>query len=125
MKLIILKILVGIGGLTLVMLGLRGIWMGARIATLEKINDLVGDSHIRYFATFTAGIGVLMWSRIPTIATPSTIFATICSLIFIGGCIRIASAIGLKPLKGEVLAVAASELFLPVLTLWLQASLNT
>lgn len=76
------------------------------------------DSHVRYLSGLLLGIGLSLWTTIPTLERRGGVFRVLAAIVVVGGLARLAGVphSGLKP--AVVLPLVMELIVTPGLALW-------
>ena len=119
MRLRLLQIAVGIGGLIPVAAGLAGVIMGTGMIIWPSGLPIDLDSHYRYLSGLLLAIGLGFWSTIPNIERQGERFRLLTIIVVIGGLGRLVSVYVLGwPNQAMIFGLGMELIITPLLAFW-------
>ena len=114
----LLQAAVLLAGTVPVSAGAAGVLFGAALFTNGSTGaDL--DSHVRYLSGLLLAIGLVFWSRIPTIERRPCLFRLLAGIVVVGGLGRLVGVLLARSPSLSIFAALAMELVVtPLLCVW-------
>jgi hypothetical protein len=113
----LLQIAVALAGFAAVGFGLAGVLFGTTI--MELSDDVLTDSHVRFFKGMTLAIGFVYWSAVPDIERHGERISLVTFILVGGAMARLMSIVSHGvPTMGLLFSLVGELIFVPLLWLW-------